>query len=91
MSEPNMDPACCLASNPVTKSQQACCKTVALHHMVPSPMYCFNSPCCPLHLQFALLGYQVRAATCRICHEGASTPSGGMLARPQGVPHRGTV
>ena len=31
------------------------------------------------------------AATCCICPEGASTPTRGTLARPQGLPHRGAV
>ena len=44
-----------------------------------------------LHLQIVLVGYQPGAATCCICPERASTPSGGKPLQPQGVPHKGAV
>ena len=44
-----------------------------------------------LHLRIALEGYQAGAATCCICPERASNPSGGKPLQPQGVPHKGAV
>ena len=63
------------------------------HHpaLGPKPKLPSNCRQCCSNPQLALVGLHAGAATCRICPESASTPSGGMPAWAQGVLHRGAV
>ena len=56
----------------------------------PPPHRCTAPRAIHVHLRSALVRHQARAASRRICSEGTTTPSGGMLA-PQGMPLRGAV
>ena len=54
------------------------------HAQGPKPKLTSNCRQCSSNLHLALVGLPVGAATCRICPEGASIPSGGMPAWAQG-------